>query len=233
MPAETTPAPAEALASAETPAATAPAAPAPAAEEPRVFDTYSLVYALTLLFFVPGAIAIQRLPFRDYTFQYVSLVTMPFLLGLIATFLTDSTERLRTRLLRIGVLTPAILLTGVTVLFTASIVVVPISPFIKPQYFSATTPIAASLLVLLASPLVPALLRRFRGPFSAVRLVQGVAIALAIALVAAVVVLSLQPNRELATIARKDVMIYIVGALVWYLPSFGLAAGVWRRLGVI
>ena len=53
------------------------------------------------------------------------------------------------------------------------------------------------------------------------------------AVVGAVVYLSLQPGRELATMVRKDVMIYIIGGLVWYLPSFGLAAGVWRAVGPV
>jgi hypothetical protein len=33
--------------------------------------------------------------------------------------------------------------------------------------------------------------------------------------------------------ARKDVVIYIIGGLTWYLPSFAIAAGVWRRIGVV
>ena len=55
---------------------------------------------LTLVFLVPGAVSIASLPFRDYTFAYVSLVTVPFVLGLLATLLTDSRDPLKTQLIR-------------------------------------------------------------------------------------------------------------------------------------
>ncbi len=198
---------------------------------PRVLDTYALVYAFILAFLLPGAISIARLPFRTYTFAYVAPVTLAFVFGLAATFLTDSTDRFKTVLVRFAVLTPIVLLTGTAVLFTAALGVVPISDYIKPQYFDTTKWIAAVLLCALASPLVVALVRRLRRPFDLQRIVQLLAIVFAIAVVGVVVYLSLVPGRELATMMRKDVMIYIIGGLVWYLPSFGLAAGVWRAVG--
>jgi hypothetical protein len=200
---------------------------------PAVFDTYAALYALTLVFLVPGAMSIARLPFRDYTFAYVSLVTVPFVLGLLATLLTDSRDSMKTQLLRAAVLTPLILVTGVTVLFTSSFIVLPISQVLKPNEFATTTFIATALLVVLAAPLLPALVRRLRLPLGWRSIVQLLAILFAIAVVIGVVVLSLRTDRALATMERKDVMIYIVGALVWYLPAFGVAAGVWRRVGLV
>ena len=200
---------------------------------PGVLDTYALVYASILLFLAPGALAVARLPFRTYSFAYVSLITFPFLLGLAFVFLTDSRDGLRTRLVRTAVLIPIVVLTGVTVLFTSSLLVIPISFFVKPQFHSETTWPAIALLVALAAPLLPALLRRLRAPFSTVRVVQAVVITLAVVLVSAVAYLSIIPARTIATMFRKDVMIYIVGGLVWYLPSFGIAAGIWRRVGLV
>jgi hypothetical protein len=200
---------------------------------PMVFDTYAVLYALTLVFLVPGAASIAQLPFRDYTFAYVSLVTVPFVLGLLATLLTDSRDPMRTQLIRAAVLTPLILVTGVTVLFTSAFIVVPISQVLRPSQFGFTTGVAAALLVLLAAPMLPAVLRRLRLPLGWRSLLQLVALVLAIAVVAGVVMLSLRSDRTLATMARKDVMIYIVGALVWYLPAFGVSAGVWRRIGLM
>jgi hypothetical protein len=191
------------------------------------------VYASILLFLAPGALAVTRLPFRTYSFAYVSLITFPFLLGLAFVFLTDSRDGLRTRLVRTAVLIPIVVLTGVTVLFTSSLLVIPISFFVKPQFHSETTWPAIALLAALASPLIPALLRRLRAPFSAARVVQAVVIALAVVVVSAVAYLSIIPARTIATMFRKDVMIYIVGGLVWYLPSFGIAAGVWRQVGLV
>lgn len=200
---------------------------------PRVLDTYSLLYALTLVFLVPGATSIVHLAFRDYTFVYVALVTLPGLFGLQTTLLTDSRDSLKTVLMRTAVLSPLIALTGVTVLFTSSFIVVPISQVLTPAGFDIAGPLAMVMLIGLALPLVPALIRRIRLPLGWKSVLHIVALLFAIAVVAAVVVLTLRADRTLATIERKDATIYIVGALVWYLPAFGISAGVWRRLGLV
>jgi len=203
------------------------------AEEPRVSDTYALVYAATLLFLVPGSIAIGQLPFRTYTPLYVSLVTVPFLLGLVFTFLTDSHDSAKTVALRIAVLSPLIVISGVAVMFTSSLFLLPINQFLGPEYRAVTTPLAALLLVGLASPLVLALVRRARTAMNWRSFVQGLVLVAAIALVALVVYMSAFQVGELGDIARKDIVIYIIGGLVWYGPAFGLSAGVWRRTGIV
>jgi hypothetical protein len=220
----------------ESPAIVGTSVPAPAdalAEPPRVLDTYAVLYALSLVFLVPGAMSIANLPFRDYTFAYVSLVTVPFVLGLLTTLLTDSRDPMKAQLIRAAVLIPIILLTGVTVLFTSSFIVLPISQVLTPSEFDFAGPIAMGVLIVLALPLIPALIRRFRLPLGGRSVVQVLALLFAIAIVVGVVVLTIRPDRTLATMQRKDVMIYIIGALVWYLPSFGVAAGVWRRVGLV
>jgi len=201
--------------------------------EPRVSDTYALVYAATLLFLVPGSIAIGELPFRTYTPTYVSLVTVPFLLGLIFTFLTDSHDSAKTVALRVAILSPLIIISGVAVMFTSSLLLLPINQFLGPEFRSLTTPLAALLLIGLASPLVMALVRRARTAFEWRSFVQGLVLVAALALVGAVAYMSVAHVGALGDIARKDIMIYIIGGLVWYAPSFGIAAGVWRRTGLV
>jgi hypothetical protein len=203
---------------------------------PRVSDTYALVYAFILLFLVPGSIAVGELPFRTYTFQYVALVTVPFVLGLLLTLLTDSHDDPKTVAIRVAVLTPLVVLSGVTVLFLSSLLLVPINQYLGPEYRSVTTPVAALLLAALASPLVIALIRRVGSRIDLRTAIQAVALVGALALVAYVVYISaFQVGRigELADAARKDVVIYIIGGLVWYGPAFGIAAGVWRRTGIV
>ena len=205
-------------------------------QPPRVSDTYALVYAFILLFLVPGSIAVGQLPFRTYTFQYVALVTVPFVLGLLLTLLTDSHDDSKTVIIRMAVLTPLVVLSGVTVLFLSSLMLVPISQYLGPEYRAVTTPLAALLLAALAAPLAIALVRRFRSRIDLRTAVQAVALVGALALVAYVVYLSaFEVGRmgELADTARKDVVIYIIGGLVWYGPAFGIAAGVWRRTGIV
>ena len=192
--------------------------------EPRVSDTYALVYAFILVFLVPGSIAVGQLPFRTYTFQYVALVTVPFVLGLLLTLITDSHDGARTVLIRIAVL------------FASSLFLLPINQFLGPEYRAVTTPLAALLLLGLASPLAIALVRRVRAGFDVRSALQSVALVLALALVGYVAYISafqVGMIGELAREARKDVVIYIIGGLVWYGPAFGIAAGVWRHTGLV
>ncbi len=207
-----------------------------AGETPPVGDTYALVYAFILVFLVPGSILIGQLPFRTYTFAYVSLVTMPFVLALVATFLTDSRDSARTVAVRIGVLVPLIVLTGVAVLFTSSLLLLPINRFLGPEFRGVTTPLAALLLVGLASPLVLAIVRRLRERLTVPSVFQALSMAAALVLVGLVVYVSVWRVGMLGEISdtvRKDVVIYIIGGLVWYGPAFGLAAGLWRRTGLV
>lgn len=215
---------------------TAATAVATEEEAPRVLDTYAVSYAFMLLFLVPGVLSIANLPFRTYTFAYVSLVTVPFLLGIMLTFLTDSREPLKAIALRTAVLTPLIVMSGVTVMWLASIALVPINTYLGPAYRELTTPIAAAILVALVAPLVTGIVRRLRKPLDARSTLQVLAMVAALVVAGGVVYLSVfEVGRlgELAKEMRKDLVIYIIGGLVWYLPSFGISAGVWRRLGLV
>lgn len=206
------------------------------AEEPRISDTYALVYSFILLFLIPGSIAVGQLPFRTYTFQYVALVTVPFVLGLVLTFMTDSHDSAKTIAIRTAVLTPLIVVSGVAVLFTSSLFLVPINQFLGPEYRAVTTPIAALLLVGLASPLVLALVRRVRAGFELRTVIQSIALVVALIVVGAVVYISafhVGLFGQIAEDVRKDIVIYIIGGLVWYGPAFGLAAGLWRHTGLV
>jgi len=206
-------------------------------EEPKILDTYSIVYAFILLFLVPGVLAMSRLPFGDdrtstYTFEYVSLVTVPFVLGLVLTFLTDSRDSIKQVLLRIAILTPLIVLTGVTVMFLASILMIPASKLagIREQGLNA---IWWAGLAAVAAPLVISFVRRLRHPDGWRGVLHLTAIAATVALIAGLVIVTFVTKTDIYAYWRKDVVIYVVGALSWYLPSFGLAAGFWRRTGLV
>lgn len=201
--------------------------------EPRFFDTYALIYAFTMVFLIPGLVLMSRMPFRDYTLQYVTVFALPFALGMAATFLTDSREVLRTRLIRTAILIPLVTVTGVTVLFTGALTVVPISPYLKAENFGATTPYFAGLLMLLAVPLVFAVVARVRKRPDWRIAVQLLALVVALSVVALVGYQMLAPAGDLRGFARKDITIYVTGAVMWYLPSFGIAAGAWRSVGMV
>ena len=200
---------------------------------PPIFDTYSLVYAFSWLFLIPGLALLNTQPFRTYDFAYVSYVSLPFVLGMLATFLTDSHDRGATLWTRIAVLTPLSIVCGIGVLWTLALSVVPISPYLEPQNYAFTTPITVALLFGIVSPLVWSIWRRARRTLTAVSVLQIAVLLVAIGSVAFLGYLMFQPHDAVRTFARKDITIYVTGSLMWYLPSFGFAAGVWRRLGVV
>ncbi len=210
-----------------------PVAPVAVTAGPRFFDTYALVYAFILTFLVPGLAWMSTMPFRTYTFQYVTAFAGPFVLGLLATFCTDSTDSWRRVALRSAILLPLVIVTGVTVLFAGSLTVLPVSEFLRPGSTPATTPIAFAVLVILASPLLFALVKRLRTRPSWRSLMQIIAIVIALGVAGFVGYLMLGTPGELRGFARKDLTIYLTGAVMWYLPSFGIAAGGWRAIGLV
>jgi hypothetical protein len=208
-------------------------APLAVASPPRFFDTYAMTYAFTLTFLVPGLAVMSTLPFRTYTFEYVSVFAGPFVLGLLATFITDSADAWRRTALRAAILIPLVIVTGVTVLFTGSLSVLPISPFLKPGNGAVTTPLAVALLALLAAPLLVALFRRLRTRPDWRAALQIGALLVALFVAGWVGHLMTGAPGELRGFARKDLTIYVTGAVMWYLPSFGIAAGAWRSVGLV
>jgi hypothetical protein len=200
---------------------------------PPVFDTYSLVYAFSWAFLIPGLALLNTQPFRTYDFAYVTYVSLPFLLGLVATFLTDSHERGAALWVRVAVLTPLSLVTGIGVLWILALSVIPISPYLEPQNYAFTTPITVAVLLAIASPLLWSIWRRVTRKVTALSMLQVAVMLVAVACVAYLAYLMFQPHDAVRTFARKDITIYVTGSLMWYLPSFGIAAGIWRRLGIV
>lgn len=200
---------------------------------PPVLDTYSLIYAFSWAFLIPGLALLNTQPFRTYDTAYVSYVALPFVLGMLATFLTDSRDRGVALWARVGILTPLSLVTGIGVLWTLALTAVPISPYLEPQNYRFTTPFVVGLLLLIAGPLAWSLWRRLTHRLTWQSVVQVLVLLVAVATVARVGYMMFQPDNALRSLARKDITIYVTGSLMWYLPSFGIAAGVWRKLGIV
>jgi hypothetical protein len=200
---------------------------------PLVFDTYSMVYAFSWAFLIPGLALLNTQPFRTYNFAYVTYVTLPFLLGIVATLLTDSNDRGSSLWLRVAVLTPLSLVFGVGVLWTLALTAVPIAPFLEPQNYAYTTPVTAALLFAIAAPLLWSAWRRLTTRPTWQSVLQLAVLGITVASVVWVAYMMFQPHDALRGFARKDITIYVTGSLMWYLPSFAIAAGVWRRLGLV
>lgn len=202
--------------------------------EPRVLDTYALIYAFGMSLMVPALFVIERAGFVRYEPGFLALVLGPLFIAIAATFLTDAEEDLVQRVKRIAILTPLILLAGVTILFVAEIVIVlPVSIVLVPENFDVLTPFFAASLALVAAPLLFALGRRIRGRVSVGKALQVTALVTALAIVIWTLAMTLGEGRVLGTFMRRDLLDYFAGSLTWFLPSFGLAAGLWRRIGIV
>lgn len=204
------------------------------ASEPRVFDTYALVFAISMALLVPVLFVIERFDYIPYEPGFLLLVTSPFVLGIVLTLLTDSSEPWKRRWLRVLVLTPLALFGGITILFVAEMaIVLPVSLILVPENFDVLTPFFAASLALVAAPMVVALARRVRGPYTVSTVIQVVALVATLAIVGWTLVMTFQEGRVLGTFLRHDLLDYFSGAQTWFLPSIGLAAGIWRRLGLV
>jgi hypothetical protein len=62
---------------------------------------------------------------------------------------------------------------------------------------------------------------------------QILALVIALGVAAWVGYMMIGTSGELRGFARKDLTIYVTGAVMWYLPSFGIAAGGWRAVGLV
>jgi len=201
---------------------------------PRVLDTYGLTYAFTALLLIPGLFAIDRWSILIYSPAYLALIAMPFLLGPAIVFLIDSRDGLRTVAVRSAVLSPLVAFTGVTFVFVSMLVIViPLSIFVVPENFGSLTLLFVASLVLLAAPLLVSLVSRFREGVSLSGVLQIAVLGTVIAVLAWMIAMTFSGTDTLATFLNEDVVDHFVGAFTWYLPALALAAGLWRRAGLV
>lgn len=201
---------------------------------PRVLDTYGLTYAFTALLLVPGLFVIDRLSIVMYSPAYLAFMAIPFVLGPALVFALDSKDGPRTLAIRSAVLAPLTALTGVTFVFLAMIVIVlPLSFWIMPVFSEYLSAFFAFMLVVVSVPLVISLVSRIREGFSPAGVLKMVALAIVAAIVAWIVAMTLSTGDTLDTFLRKDLVEQFAAAFAWYLPALALAAGLWRRSGVV
>ncbi|MBU4556909.1 MAG: hypothetical protein KJ747_08570 [Actinobacteria bacterium] len=201
---------------------------------PSMLDTYGMTYAFTALLLVAGLFTIDRLSIVMYSPVYLALIAAPFMLGPAIVFAIDSPGSMRTVLRRSAVLAPLTLLTGVTLLFLAMIVIIlPLSFWVMPHYSASLTPLFVAALVLVAAPMVVSFVSRIREGISVSGLIQMAVLLVVAAMVAWIIVETFAPGDTLYTFLRKDVAKHFTGGFAWYLPALALAAGLWRRAEII
>jgi hypothetical protein len=213
-------------------AATVGAAAAPSAAEvdaePRMLDTYALLYAFTLLWTVPALLALSFVRLYSYTPLYTLLVALPPGLGVASLLLGEKREGSWGSLVGRIVLLTVLSVAGSVLFIFVGMLGLPIVIDWVVAHLHGTGPFAIVLLGLAAAPLAVVLVREARrGSW-----VHAAVLAVAIAVVGVVLYTSATPSRLLVDAVRKDQMSFFMGSLSWYLPAYGLAGAICRRLGL-
>lgn len=201
----------------------------------RLLDTYGLTYAFTALLLVPGLVAADRFGVEKYSAPYLAALSIPFVLGPAVVFLLDSRDGLRTVAIRSAVLSPIVALTGVLIVFLAMIVIVlPLSWFVIPRFPNALAGYFIGSLALLAVPMVVSLVGRAREGMDASNVLQSIVLLAGIALVISLIAMTVHGASDaLKAFLREDILKQYIATFSWYLPSLALAAGLWRRVGLV
>jgi hypothetical protein len=211
-----------------------PAKPAVVAEgedTPAISETYGLVYAFTLLLYVPCIAALSL--FRMYSFSpgYLLAMTAAPVLGMLALMFTEPLTMSPLRTIGSALLLSGLSLTGsLLVIFGGALLLAPVQQWIRVKYFGPLTVIALVYLAALVTPLLVAVVRTARGA-GGLRWVRVAVLALALVFVGVILVVTVQPSHPLGSM-RTDQASFLIGGLVAYLPGYAISAALWRRFGI-
>ncbi len=201
--------------------------------EPTLRESYSLVYAFTLLLYLPAIILLGTQRYYSYTPGYLALMVLPPLLGMMVAIrigdLSESWKAVVIRSLVSGVLGMVI---GGAVFMTASFFLAFLGPAFEAHAFDALSIGVGAVFLLLGLPLVLTAVSRFRTRGVSAK-IEAVACVLALAAVAGVAVMLLDGQHSLVSALRKDQLSYLVGGVLWYTPAYALVGSVWRLIGLV
>ncbi|MGB4592938.1 MAG: hypothetical protein WBI63_04080 [Coriobacteriia bacterium] len=199
----------------------------------RLRDSYSLLYAFTMVAFLPAIALLRTRAMYSYDFGYLVIMVAPPLVAMVAlTFLHDpATTPLRT-LGKALLYAVAGMILGATLFLTASFFLAFLGPVFESHEWGGLQIAIGIIIALFSAPLILTAVSRAR------KLKAGPALE-ALLIVAALVSLVVIGGSLLATdgwltgMLRKDQVSYLVGGVFWYLPSYALVGSVIRSLGII
>jgi hypothetical protein len=201
--------------------------------QPTLRESYSLVYAFTLLIYLPAIALLGTQRYYSYTPGYLAIMVAPPLLGmLVAVRVGEPSARWRTVLLRSAVAGVGGMIVGGALFMTVSFLLAFLGPAFEAHAFGALTVGVGVVLLLLGVPLALTAIRRFATQGLAAK-VEAVACLAAIVAVALVGVLVLNGEHSLVGAMRKDQLSYLVGGVLWYTPAYALVGSVWRLIGIV
>lgn len=203
------------------------------AAEPTLRESYALIYAFTLLVYVPAIVLLGTQRYYSYTSGYLAIMVAPPLLGmLIAVRLGDLSTRWRTVLGRSALAGVGGMIVGGALFMTVSFLLAFLGPAFEAHEFAALSVGVGVVFLLLGLPLVLTAVRRLRT-VGVVPKVEAVACILALVVIATVGILVLNGEQALVGALRKDQLSYLVGGVLWYTPAYALVGSVWRLIGIV
>lgn len=214
----------------------APAAPqavADAADDtPTVSETYGVVYAFTLLLYLPCLAALRLFDMYSFSPGYLLVMIASPLLAALLLLFTEPLTMSPLRTFGSAMLLAGLSLMGsVGVTFGGALLLMPFQQWIRMENMGPMSVIAVAFLALLAVPVVVSAARTARGGSGWMRAVRLAAIGLALAAVVAILVLTVQPSHPLTSL-RTDQSSFLIAGLVSYLPGYAISAALWRRFGI-
>ncbi len=196
----------------------------------RFFDTYGVSYALGLLFLLPAIVLIGSQPLYSFNAFYTTMLTIPPIAASVLLLVTEPKGAGRNRLLSRSLILIVLATVGSIL---ALIVGTPVVIFLflnKVGHSQALTGlVSASGLAFVSAPMVWSLISHVRSGSWARVLV----LALGIATMAVVILLTLSQSGFLVQSMRQDQGEIMMGLLEWCLPAFAVTTAFLRRDGVV
>jgi len=201
-------------------------------DTPAVSETYGVVYALTLLLYLPSLAALRLFDMYSFSPGYLLVMMASPLFAALFLMFTEPLTMSPVRTFGSAMLLAGLSLMGsVGVTFGGALLLMPFQQWIRMENMGPMSVIAVAFLALLAAPLVVSAVRTLRGGSGWMRVLRLAAIGLALGAVVAILVLTVQPSHPLTSL-RTDQSSFLIAGLVSYLPGYAISAALWRRFGI-
>jgi len=207
--------------------------PTAEADEPRFRDSYSLVYSFSLLFYLPALVLLGTQGFYSFSPVYLLLMVSPPLLGmLLAVRVGGPHLSWRMVLARSAFAGVGGMVVGGALFMSASMLLVFLGPAFEAHAFDALSIGVGVVFVLFGVPLAMTAWTRLRQR-GALSKLEAIVCLIALVAVLLIGVLVLDGGHTLAQVMRKDQSSFLIGGVLWYLPSYALVGSIARIIGIV
>jgi len=199
----------------------------------RFRESYALLYSFTLALYVPAIIALRTQPYYSYNFLYLTLMTLPPILAMVAMVFLHDRSATPVRTAAKGLLFAIVsMIGGAGVFLTSSFFLVFLGPAFESHEFGPLQIGVGIIMVLLAVPLLRTVYTRART-LTVVGVLEAVLVLASVIAFAWIGWVILSQQGTLSDMLRKDQVSYLVGGVLWYIPAYSLVGTLIRSSGVL